>query len=129
MKKIKYPRYTEDEDLRIKLTKRDLIKLRKLVNFGVSKKIIAKIFGINIRTVYEKLLEGEELAERLEMKRLSVQISRERMNPILLKERTQKSNAKFFKRKYKLKKLYKKYKQMLTARFFKKYPDKKWKRK
>ncbi len=51
MRKIIYPRYTREQDLRCKLTDKDIKEIQVMNKLGVSRKEIAKIFKVSLGTI------------------------------------------------------------------------------
>jgi len=58
MKKIKYPRYTREQDLRCKLSENNIKRIKPLYKEGSSVNKISKIFKVSTGTIYYWLMSN-----------------------------------------------------------------------
>ena len=66
MKKIKYPRYTRKQDLRCKLLKEDIKKIKSLKKQGFSVFYLSRRFRVTRGIIYYWLLSNSKRKERCE---------------------------------------------------------------
>ena len=90
---LKYPRYKRSQDLRCKLTEKDIKKIRDFYNKGMTQSDIAKIFKVCQALIYYWKLTAEQRKERNRKIYLARDIERVEKDK---KERQRKSH----KRKY-----------------------------
>lgn len=57
---MKYPRYTRQQDLRCKLTDKDIAEIRKLHSSGMNYSEISRVFNVSQRTIMMWCISDEE---------------------------------------------------------------------
>ena len=62
--KIKYPRYTREQNLSCKLSEEDIKSISELHQIGVSLRILAILFGVSVPAICYWLLPEEKRKER-----------------------------------------------------------------
>lgn len=121
---MKYPRYSKKNDLRCKLTNKDIKEIRKMARKNIRMKEIAEKFNVSKSTIWFWIIDEEERQEVRERKRLISQKHRDKMDPILLRKLNCKALQKWVKRKRMIQKAFREYQRIKRKEFLIKNPHK-----